>query len=118
MGNLGNKEIMAKNIVRYMNDANVSRNDLCNAIGVKYTTLCDWINAKTYPRIDKIELMANFFGVMKSDLVEEEKPATSEDDGLSDAEAAMLKSFRKIPPESQKLVLEMIEAALKSQGLL
>ncbi len=26
---------------------------------------------KTYPRIDKIELMANYFGISKADLVEE-----------------------------------------------
>ncbi len=49
---------------------NKSRSDMCKALGVKYTTFCDWVNAKTYPRIDKIELMANYFGISKSDLVE------------------------------------------------
>ena len=31
----------------------------------------DWINAVTYPRIGKIEAMASYFGVLKSDLIEE-----------------------------------------------
>ena len=34
-------------------------------------TFSDWVNAKTYPRIDKIELMANYFGISKADLVED-----------------------------------------------
>src|SRR5699024_6313467 len=42
-------------------------------LGVSYSTLSDWVNAKTYPRIDKIEMMANYFGVSKSDLVEDKQ---------------------------------------------
>ena len=72
MSGLGNKEIMALNIKRFMAMKGVDRNTVCAALGIKYTTLTDWINAKTYPRIDKIEKLANYFGVDKSDLVEPE----------------------------------------------
>lgn len=68
---LGNKEVMAKNIQHYMNLYGKTRNDICEALKIKYTTFSDWVNAKTYPRIDNIELMANYFGIEKSDLVEE-----------------------------------------------
>lgn len=71
MTKLGNKEVMSSNIKRYMLERNISRTDLCDAIGVKYTTLTDWIKGNTYPRIDWIERMANYFGIRKSDLVEE-----------------------------------------------
>lgn len=71
MNSLGNKAIMAKNIQRYMNSKGVSRNEICDALGIKYTTFTDWVKGNTYPRIDKIELMANYFGISKSDLVEE-----------------------------------------------
>ena len=73
MSNLGNKDIMAKNIQYYMDLHNKSRNDMCEALGVKYTTFTDWVKGNAYPRIDKIELMANYFGIEKSDLVEERK---------------------------------------------
>lgn len=72
---LGNKTIMAKNIKHYMALHRKTRSDICEALGVKYTTLTDWINAKTYPRIDKIEMLANYFGVEKSDLVEQHSAA-------------------------------------------
>lgn len=71
MSNLGNKKIMAKNIQYYMDLNKKTRNDMCDALGVKYTTFTDWVKGNTYPRIDKIELMANYFGIQKSDLVEE-----------------------------------------------
>lgn len=74
MSDLGNKEIMAKNIKRLLEEHDMSQTDLCNALGFKFMTVSDWVNTKSYPRIDKIEMMANFFGVSKADLVEEQKP--------------------------------------------
>ena len=79
MSDLGNKEIMAKNIRYYMDLYGKSRKDMCDALGVKYTTFTDWVNANSYPRIDKIEMMANFFGIEKSDLVEDRSPLTKKD---------------------------------------
>lgn len=68
--NLGNKTIMSANIKYYMDLYGESRKDLCKLFNVPYTTICDWINAKTYPRIDKIELMAKHWNVDKAALVE------------------------------------------------
>lgn len=42
------------------------------------TTVSDWMHARTYPRIDKIEMMANYFGIEKSDLVEQKSSKTIE----------------------------------------
>lgn len=72
---LGNKRIMGNNILFYMNKMGIERRDFAKAIGVPYSSLTDWINGNTYPRIDKIERMATFFGIEKSDLVED-KAAT------------------------------------------
>lgn len=71
MSNLGNKKAMSKNIKKYMTVNNVDRMKLSRDLKIKYSTLSDWINEKTYPRIDKIELMANYFNVTKADLIEE-----------------------------------------------
>lgn len=71
MNDRNSKAILAKNIRHYMELNHKTRNELCEALGVKYTTLTDWVNGKTYPRIDKIELMAEYFGIEKSDLLED-----------------------------------------------
>lgn len=71
MSNLGNKAIMAANIKRYIEKRGISMKDLAAAIDVPYTTATSWTQEKSYPRIDKIELMADYFGVSKADLVED-----------------------------------------------
>lgn len=71
MSSLGNKQIMSNNIRRLMKAANVTATDVCTTLKIPMPTFSDWINAKTYPRIDKIEMLANYFGVSKATLVEE-----------------------------------------------
>ena len=75
-----NKEIMSRNIKRHMERKGVTNQQLCADLGFKYTTFLDWINAVTYPRIGKIEAMADYFGIQKSDLIEEELTEEKEKD--------------------------------------
>lgn len=70
MSDLGNKEILAINLQRYMKMNHKTRRDISEELNIPYTTVTAWLNGETYPRIDKIELMANYFGINKSDLVE------------------------------------------------
>lgn len=65
------KQIMAENIKYYMEKKGITNQQLCDALNFKYTTFIDWINAVTYPRIGKIETMADYFNCSKSDLIEE-----------------------------------------------
>lgn len=66
-----NKQIMARNIKRYMDKKGVTNQQVCDALGFKYTTFLDWIKGVTYPRIGKVEAMAQYFGCEKSDLIED-----------------------------------------------
>ena len=93
---LGNREVMAQNIQYYMDLNGKTRNDVCEALKIKYTTFSDWVNAKTYPRIDSIELMANYFGIDKSDLVED-RTATNSDNDYSDVKNLIHPSAYRIP---------------------
>ena len=108
--NLGNKEIMARNIQRYMRLYDKDRMTICKDLGIRYTTFTDWVNGKTYPRIDKIELLANYFGVTKADLVEEHShesksgiPRT-----LSPDEVELLDDYQKLNSNGKKKAREDI----------
>ena len=68
---IGNKKVMARNIQRYMDKMGIDRKKLCDDLGFKYTTVAEWLQGNAYPRIDKIEMMAKYFGCSKADLVEE-----------------------------------------------
>lgn len=71
MSDLGNKEIFSKNLKYYMAINDKNRYDVCQALGFKYSTFSDWYNGNKYPRIDKIEMLANYFKIEKSDLIED-----------------------------------------------
>lgn len=71
MRDIGNKKVMAANIKRYMGEKGITAKDLSKALDVPYTTVLSWIKAEYYPRIDKIEKMSEFFGILKSDLIED-----------------------------------------------
>ena len=70
-GKLDNKNIFASNLNRYMKQKNKSRREVADAIGVSYYTFTSWVTGKKYPRMDKVEMLAEFFGILKSDLIEE-----------------------------------------------
>lgn len=71
MSNIGNKEVMAKNLHYYVERSGKTQKELCEIFGVATSTFNDWMKAKKYPRIDKIEIMANYFRILKSDLIED-----------------------------------------------
>lgn len=72
MNNIVSKKTIASNIKYQMEKKGITNKELCKELDFKYTTFIDWINAKTYPRIDKIEIMAKYFGCLKSELIEEQ----------------------------------------------
>lgn len=99
MSGLGNKAIMAENIQRLMDNKGVDRNQICADLGFKYTTFTDWVKGNTYPRIDKIEMMAQYFGVNKSDLVEKH----IEGGYYTDKEAAEFAEYLRTRPGARML---------------
>lgn len=68
---MDNKNIFSSNLKRYMEINNKTRRDIGEALGISYYTVSDWVNGKKYPRMDKVEKLADYFGILKSDLIEE-----------------------------------------------
>ena len=104
MSSLGNKKIMSKNIQYYMDKHHKSRSEMCDALGVKYTTFTDWVKGNTYPRIDKIELMANYFGIPKSDLVEDHSSRSHLTQCQTKDEETLVLSYRELNDINKKSV--------------
>lgn len=99
MSDLGNKQIMSENIQRLMDSHGIDRNKICADLGFKYTTFTDWVKGNTYPRINKIEMMAQYFRVNKSDLVEKH----TEGGYYTDKDAAEFAEMLRTRPEARML---------------
>ena len=115
---LGNKEVMSNNLKYYMNKKGVDRNQLCSDLDLKYMTVSDWINAKTYPRIDKIESLANYFGINKSDLIEEKSTIPSSSIPLPNfdpRQAILLSNYSKLNDTRKNKLLATSETLLAEE---
>ena len=100
---LGNKKIMGDNIVYYLEQGQIDRKHFAEIIGVPYSTLTNWVNGVTYPRIDKIQKMADYFGIEKSDLVEERK---TKEEPLTEEELQVLSIFKTMNDDGKRRLLE------------
>lgn len=77
---MDNKSIFASNLQEQMDLHNKTRRDVCDALGFSYYTFTDWVKGKKYPRMDKVEMLADYFGIQKSDLIEKKMTEETEKD--------------------------------------
>lgn len=112
---MDNKSVFATNLKKQMDLHGKSRRDICKDLGFSYYTLSDWVNGKKYPRMDKVEILAAYFGIQKSDLIEEqtEKP-TAADDGLSENVRMLIEFAKSVPEDKAALVLQVMKTIVES----
>jgi transcriptional regulator with XRE-family HTH domain len=74
------KQVFARNLRKYIADSGKTQKELADVIGVSAPTFNEWISGKKFPRIDKIQKLADYFGILKSDLIEEKLTPEKEKD--------------------------------------
>ena len=117
MSNIGNKKTMAENLLYYIRESGCTQKELAEKIGVAYSTFNDWTNGKKYPRIDKIEMLADLFGILKSDLIEDKRMKEQPEEMAIFAASIMrdpdlldmIKKYQKLSEKNKIAVLQMIE---------
>lgn len=126
MSALGNKDIFSKNLRYYIEKSGKDRSELAEIWGFPYSTLTEWINGRKYPRIDRIEIMAQYFGILKSDLIEEKTEVQREfqqkNSTLSDITVRMrtdseffslIEGINQLNPEQLASVKQIVDVLLK-----
>ncbi len=115
MSNIGNKEIFARNLSYYIDKHGKEQKEIAEIVGVAPSTFNAWVKGKKYPRMDKVELLANYFGILKSDLIEAPNGEYSQRTiSITEGEQKLLDLFRLIPEHQQQMVMQMIEVALNT----
>ena len=94
-----------------------TRRDLSEALGISYYTVTDWVKGKKMARMDKIEMLAEYFGCMKSDLIEEQNPEEIKEpamyDGLSENQKKLMQFAQTVPEDKAALALRLIQSILE-----
>lgn len=65
------KEIFAKNLNFWLEVKHKNQMDLMNDLNLSSSTVSDWCNAKKYPRMGTVQMLADYLHILKSDLIED-----------------------------------------------
>lgn len=68
------KKIFSKNLNHYMTLNSKTQSDLVNDLGFNKSAVSTWCNGSRLPRMDKVEALARYFKINRSDLIEEKSP--------------------------------------------
>jgi transcriptional regulator with XRE-family HTH domain len=74
MGENQYKQIFSRNLKYYMDLNQKEQIDLINDLGFNKSSVSTWCNGTRLPRMDKVDALAKYFGISRSDLIEEKKP--------------------------------------------
>lgn len=106
---LGNKEIFSRNLKRYVENSQRPQKEIATYVGVSEGTFCDWIKGRIYPRMDKLQRLADFFGISKSELVED---VYFPKETITEKEQELFDLFHKVPEDKREFVLSLIRSAI------
>ena len=104
------KQIFSKNLRYYMNLHGKSQTDLINDLHINKSAISTWYNGTRLPRMDKVDALAKYFGINRSDLIEDKSSfpevntlaAHFEGEEFSEAEMEEIKSFVEFVKNKRK----------------
>ena len=102
--------LFVQNIKYYCNLRGIKPTVACRESGVGSSFINNLERGQT-PSVAKVQMLADYLGVTTSELLGEEKKPTVQDDGLTEAEQALMDLFRQLTPEQQDMVIRMVQAA-------
>lgn len=86
-----------------------SQSDIVKALNFKQSTVSDWLNGKKYPRMDKVQMLANYFNV---DIIELVDNQSNDAITFTITEKALIKNYRQLSEQNQQVVITMIDSLL------
>lgn len=99
------QRIFSFNLKRIMNDKGKSQIDIIRDLGFNKSSVSTWVNGTRLPRMDKVDALAKYFGVKRSDLLEQREHGEL---SLSFLEEEMVLRFRQLSETEQNMVLRML----------
>lgn len=117
------KKIFSKNLRYYMNKYNKKQSDLINDLGFSSSTISNWCTGEKLPRMDKVQILADYFHINKSDLLEDKSNFNEEETYYLNDDARDMAQFlyenpdykvlfdasRNVKKEDIEFVKEMID---------
>ena len=108
------RTVFMENLNFYLSFRQKKQSDLCKDLNLSKSTVSSWCTGKKIPRMDKIELLANYLKIDKSDLIEERKTSESSVPNASEiARYNTSKLCKRIKQRREELGMSQEELANK-----
>lgn len=103
------KKLFSKNIELLINASGKDQREVAIALGFEPTTFNTWCKGKILPRLDKLQAIADYFGVTCEDLLSEDLPHRSGTAVvLSPEELAVIRAYRTKGEETKTNVCAIL----------
>lgn len=102
------RNIFVDNLHYYMNIKNKSQADISRALDIPMSTVSNWYNGASYPRVDKMGILADYFNISMTCLTDERKD--DDQDIITIGRAA-----KKMTPEEKEKMMDILKAAFKDK---
>lgn len=102
MTDIEEKQIFANNLKRYVNASGKQQKEIANELGVAYQTFNGWCKAVSIPTMDKVQKIADYFHIGKTDLLD--KPKENSKIYLSKEEENIIIAYRKLSEDGKTLI--------------
>lgn len=109
---LGNKDVFSANLTYYIEKSHLTQKEVAKKIGVTESSITDWVTKRHYPRLDKIQLLAEVFGVKPTDLVE---PLDLSQKTIDEKKQLVLDLFDRIPDGNKEIAIKMLQTLTGNQ---
>ena len=86
----------------------VDQSCIVAALGFSASTVSDWVTGKKYPRVDAMQKLADYFGVLLSDLTSEDND--TELRGLTPTEQELISIFRSLNDKGQDMIINTVRS--------
>lgn len=93
--------VFVNNLCQYMKNRGIEQSDIVSALGFSASTVSDWVNGKKYPRVDAMQRLADFLGIVISDLTTEHNEEGREATILDQNESELISIYRALNEKGQ-----------------
>lgn len=114
------KKIFSKNLRYYMVLNQKEQIDIINDLGFNKSSVSTWCNGTRLPRMDKVDALAKYFGINRSDLIEERKNNTSISSFIqcqTKDEETLVLSYRELNNTNKKKSVTYTKNLLSTQRM-
>lgn len=109
------KQIFQNNLNRLLEQRGKSQREVADAIGVSPQTFNTWCQGIALPRMGKIQKLADYFGVLKSQLVDE-KLKTDDVFVVSPVEKEIICKYRALSDDAKDMLLRSLGIERKKES--